>query len=959
MQDPLKVLQAFVEYATKLREDENGEAQVFCEHLFQAFGHSDLQSCGAVLEHRVRRGATSTGFADLVWKPRVLIEMKKRGEPLGKHQQQLANYWWELVPNRPKYALLCNFDEFWIFDFNEQTDEPVDKIRLTDLVGRRDAFNFLLPKEKPPLFGNDKVEVTKNAANKLAEVFKSLRRRNVEPERAQRFLLQCLVALFSEDAGLLPSGLFMELLDECGKGASSYDLIGGLFRQMNSTERAKGGKFREVPYFDGGLFSEIRPVDLNTGDIWQLSQAAEENWASVQPAIFGVLFQDSTEDKERHTMGAHYTCERDILKVVRPSIIEPLNRQLEEADSLKALLDLRKRLASLRVLDPACGSGNFLYVAYREMRRLETAILDRIFTEFRGKAGSSVATRSVISTRQFFGIDKLPFAVELAKVTLTLARELALKESRDHLVAMQEDLPGMEEPALPLENLDQNILAADALFDPWPKADVIVGNPPFQSKNKAQREFGRAYLNGVRSRYPLVPGRADYCVYWFHRAHNELRPGGRAGLVGTNTIRQNYSRQGALDYIVANGGTIIEAVSTQVWSGDAAVHVSIVNWVKGEFNGQRTLHTQIGDKVDSPEITAHPKLINSALSFRADLSSAERLDANRQAGVCYQGQTHGHEGFLLDRSEAERLIAAKPKLREALFPYLIGEELLAQPASEPARYVIDFHPRDVLEAARYEPVFGRVKSVVLPDRQKAAKKEGARNKEAQQAHAGARVNHHHQNFLRKWWMLSYPRTEMMRALRPLLRYAVCVRVTKRPVFEFVFSGIHPNDALMVFALEDDYSFGVLQSSHHWEWFKATCSTLEERFRYTSDTVFDTFPWPQIPSLKQVQAVVTAAAALRKLRRAVMERNHWCLRDLYRSLDQPGVNPLRDAHDHLDKAVREAYGMDSSEDVLEFLLALNAECAKSESKGKPIVGPGLPAVAAGRIEFITKDCVQLS
>ena len=208
-------------------------------------------------------------------------------------------------------------------------------------------------------------------------------------------------------------------------------------------------------------------------------------------------------------------------------------------------------------------------------------------------------------------------------------------------------------------------------------------------------------------------------------------------------------------------------------------------------------------------------------------------------------------------------------------------------------------------------------------------------------------------------MLSYPRAEMKRRVHQLSRYAACVRVTKRPVFEFISSDIRPNDALMVFALEDDYSFGVLQSSHHWEWFKATCSTLEERFRYTSDSVFDTFPWPQSPSLKQVQAVGTAAVALRKLRRTVMERNHWCLRDLYRSLDQPGVNPLRDVHDHLDKAVREAYGMDSSEDILEFLLALNAECAESESKGKAIVSPGLPAVAVGRIELITKDCTTKS
>ncbi len=297
MRDAIKDLQTFVEYASRLKGYEKGEAQLFCEHLFQAFGHRDLQSCGAELEHRVRGKGAGVGFADLVWKPRVVIEMKRGGENLEKHHRQLADYWWQLVPNRPKFAVLCNFREFWIYDFNEQTDEPLDKIALKDLLKRRDAFNFLLPEEKRSLFGNNKVEVTKSAADKLAQVFNALVRRRVERDRAQRFILQCLVAMFSEDAGLLPSGLFRELLDECERGGSAYDIIGGLFRQMNSTERAKGGRFKEVPYFNGGLFAVIDPVDLNRGDIRQLTQAADEDWYSVQPSIFGSLFQESIEKK--------------------------------------------------------------------------------------------------------------------------------------------------------------------------------------------------------------------------------------------------------------------------------------------------------------------------------------------------------------------------------------------------------------------------------------------------------------------------------------------------------------------------------------------------------------------------------------------------------------------------------------------------------------------------------------
>ncbi len=238
------------------------------------------------------------------------------------------------------------------------------------------------------------------------------------------------------------------------------------------------------------------------------------------------------------------------------------------------------------MLDPACGSGNFLYVAFRELKRLELALMARIHADFGRKAQRAVGTRSLVGTRQFYGLDKEEFAVELAKVTLMIAKELAIDESQAWMDGEQLDLPIEFDAALPLDNLDDNIKADDALFCKWPKADAIVGNPPFQSKNKMQGEYGPSYLNRLREAYPKVPGRADYCVYWFRRAHDELPAGGRAGLVGTNTIRQNYSREGGLDHIVRNGGTITEAVSSQVWSGDAVVHVSIANWIKGDQPGK-------------------------------------------------------------------------------------------------------------------------------------------------------------------------------------------------------------------------------------------------------------------------------------------------------------------------------------------------------------------------------------
>lgn len=518
-------------------------------------------------------------------------------------------------------------------------------------------------------------------------------------------------------------------------------------------------------------------------------------------------------------------------------------------------------------------------------------------------------------------------------------------------------MPLHRDQPLPLDNLDNNIIQADALFHDWPRADAIIGNPPFQSKNKMQQEYGSAYLNRLRARYPGVPGRADYCVYWFRRSHDELPPGGRAGLVGTNTIRQNYSREGGLDYIVKNGGTITEAVSTQVWSGSAAVHVSVVNWVKGDEPGVKQLFTQKGDKVDSPVEMVELPYINSSLSAGFDVSSAMPLAANSRAAVCYQGQTHGHEGFLLSPAQAAVMLRGSPANSEVIFPYMTADDLLTTKPPKAERYVIDFHPRDVIAAGKYHAPFQRVKETVLPTREEAAEEEEERNAAALADNPKAKVNTHHRNFLRKWWLLSYPREELISKIKGLPRYIVCGQVTKRPIFEFVSPEIRPNAALVVFTLPDDYSFGILQSDIHWAWFVARCSTLKGDYRYTSNTVFDTFPWPQSPTLSQARKVAAKAVSLRQLRSRLMAENDLSFRELYRSLDLPGQNPLKDAHEALDGAVRAAYGLREDGDPLPFLLDLNDKLAMSEASMQPVVGPGLPPVAHTPEEFISDDCVQ--
>ena len=963
-------LTEFVRFAQTLRGDEKSESQPFLDHFFRALGHDGVIEAGATFEFRVAKkpgspqlelikgnGATPRAkggkkFADLLWPDRVLIEMKSRGEKLENYYDQAFDYWTHIVPKRPPFVILCNFAEFWIYDFNTQLFDPVDRIALNELPENIASFNSLLPVWKPPIFSNNRVEVTRKAADEMATVFREIVARGEDRERAQRFILQLLVALVAEDIALLPDKMVTDILFECAeKGASPYDLIGGLFRQMAAEDPARGGRFQNVEYFNGGLFEVVDPIELKRVESYRLHETARYNdWSKVRPEIFGTLFQDSIDKKERHDYGGHFTSEFDSRKVVGPTIVRPWRERIDAAgknvgELRKALVDLRK----FRVLDPACGSGNFLFIAYREMKRLERDILLRL-----REVSKREPLESAISLHQFFGIDIIQFAVELAKVTLMLAKELELIEARK---LAETDQLLIEEKPLPLDNLDKNIISADALFIEWPKADAIIGNPPFQSKNKIQKELGADYIGSVRKIFPDVPGRADYCVYWLHKAYDQIPSGRYVGLVGTNTIRENYSREGGLDYIVANGGTITEAVSSQPWSGEANVHVSIINWTKGDVPGAKRLSLQVGNDPQGPVQSWLLDNINTSLSAETDVTKAARLRTNITSKGCFQGQTHGHEAFLLSEVEARQLIKADPRNADVIYPYLTIDELLSQNDRTPRRFVIDFGFRDVLEASSYKLVFERVRSEVLPQRQKAADEEQKRNEKALKKDPNARVNHHHANFLKKWWLPSWGRSEMLKPMKPLHRYISCGRVTKRSIFEFISTDIRPNDALMVFPFQDDYSFGILQSGIHWAWFTAKCSTLTERYGYTSDTVFDTFLWPQEPTREQIKAVAEAAVALRALRRDTMRKLNYSLRDLYRTLEQPGENPLREAHTQLDAAVRVAYGMSPDVDPIAFLLELNLACAAKEKAGEKITPPGLPLPSNEQQKFVSQDYIQ--
>ena len=927
----------FIEFVSKLKGDEKGEAQLFCDRLFRAFGHGGIIEADGALEARIKFSTGRTKFADCLWSPPgrsgVLIEMKRRSEKnLESHFPQARDYWVEMNPEvaigpgcqKPTYIILCNFDRFLIYKHLTL----VDDISIDNLQDRIGAFNFLLPKEKDPFFQHNVEEISQGAARTVGELFKYLIfEKNEKREDAQRFLLQCVLSLFSEDFGLLPNDYFSEIIRDCRLGQSSYDLIGGLFNQMANPKPAKAGRFKEIKYFNGGLFDTVEPLELDAHSLELLAKASEFNWKNVNPAIFGALFEGTMNSSERHAFGAHFTSESDVQKIINPTIVRPWNKKIEKAKTLTELANLLDEIASFKVLDPACGCGNFLFVSYLALKDVEMKIIEKMESSF---ARSSLKNLNLgisrITTRQFFGIDVLPIAVEVAKTTMMLAKEISADRWNSRIGSLMGTLGLSYDEGLPLDRLDDCIYCTDALLNPWPDFDVIVGNPPYQSKNKLKNEMDDKYIDAVRKAYPDVPGRADFCVYWIYKAHSLMKPGQRAGLVGTNTIRQNYSRQGGLDFVVNNGGTITDAVSSQVWSGDAVVYVSIVNWIKGEDSSKKQLCNQLGDNVNDPFEYYELKVINSALSTNIDVTTAKDLVANSKSNACYQGQTHGHKGFLLSQTEFESI-----KSRKNIHPYMIGEDLLSN--GNPSRYVIDLNfAADVFEAQSNAELYDIIKRKVYPD----VKRKATEEKIKTGKDSGPRQNH-----FRKWWKYWRPREELIGHLASMERYIACSRVTKRPIFEFISSEIRPNDALQVFPLADDYSFGILQSEIHWNWFKARCSTLKGDWRYTSNTVFDSFPWPQSPTKEQVKKVSDSAAALRIARNSTMARYGWGLRELYKAMEDSEENPVTSCQADLDSAVLEAYGFKKKDNPLEKLLSLNYELHEKEQDEIYVRGPGLP------------------
>ena len=339
--------------------------------------------------------------------------------------------------------------------------------------------------------------------------------------------------------------------------------------------------------------------------------------------------------------------------------------------------------------------------------------------------------------------------------------------------------------------------------------------------------------------------------------------------------------------------------------------------------------------------------INSALSDQTDVSGASPLLCNTKPQRCFNGQMLGHQAFLLTAEQREEIIKRDSLSAQIIHPYLNGMEVLTLGGAG-QRFVLDFEQMDQLNAAAYSGAFSWVQEHVLPDRQK--------NAEAGKD-ADGKLRPHHKAFLSRWWQLGFGRPEMLSVIKPLPRYLACAYVTKRPVFLFISRQFRPSNLIQVFGFDDDYSFGILQSHTHWLWFVTKCGKLKSDFRYSAESVFETFPWPQSPDAKSVAAVAAAGRQVRRIRAEALPKLKGGLRALYRMLELPGANPLKDAHAALDAAVLAAYGFQPRADLLAQLLALNQQVAATITAGKPVTAPGLPLGLPSPDSFITEDCIK--
>jgi hypothetical protein len=966
---PTMTPQAFVAKWKRASLPERSAYQQHFLDLCDLFGQekpADADPDGAwyTFERGTQKTDGGKGWAD-VWKRGWFAweyKRKDKYKDLQEAYRQLRQYREDL--ENPPLLIVSDFTHNEIHTNFTGTPKQVYRVDLEEITQpeRLDVLRkvFTNPASLNP--GLTTEDVTEEVAGRFAQLADGLRRRNIPMQQAAHFLMKVMFCMFAEDIDLLPEGLFTRILTSCrGKPGRLASKLRELFEKM-----AKGGDFGAdtILYFNGGLFADADVVELTPEEIGELIEVNKCDWSSIEPSIFGTLLERTIDPDKRAQVGLHYTSKKDIETLLEPVLMAPLRQEWREVKGCcekvwvgiqegvkgrtwsnrrkdckerrefdRLLLDFVQRLSEANVLDPACGSGNFLYVAINQLLALEKEVI-----AYAASHGTPVLPH--VSPTQLAGMERNEYAQELAQVVIWIG----------HLQWKQQN--GFDPPRDPVLAPVESIRHLDAILDlsdpdnprepEWAEAEFIVGNPPFLGGKLLRTHLGDTYVDGLfRVWGERVRPEADVCCYWFEKARAMIEAGKtrRAGLLATQGIRGGASRETLAR--IKQTGDIFFAVSDRDWILDGAnVHISMVGFDDGT-EARRTL--------DGRAVTT----INPNLTATADITQARRLSAN--LNLSFMGDTKGGPFDIPFPKALELLhtpnVGGKPS-SDAVLPWCNGLDVTRRNRD---MWIIDFGVgRSEAEASRFDSVFQYLKS------------------HAEKARGESR------SAIKQWWLHERPRVDMRNTLKPLDRFLVTPAVAKHRLFVWMASPTLPDHQLIVIARSDDYFLGVLHSRPHEVWGLRLGTRLETRPRYTPTTCFETFPFPQ-PTDGQRTVIAEAAQELDRLRSNWLNPAEWIREEVLEfpgSADGPwghyiqnadlrGVGTVRfprlvpknedcarklaertltnlynqrpawlvNAHRELDEAVFAAYNWKptvTDEEILDGLLELNLEAAAKQA-----------------------------
>ncbi len=833
--------------------------------------------------------------------------------------------------------------------------------------------------------------VTRDIAERLAKVSKSLEERRGEDgrplharEAIAAFLMRCLFTMFAEDVELIPKDSFKGVLERCrGKPDLFPRLVGQLWEAMD-----KGGFAyaieAQVKRFNGYLFKDRTVLPLPQEAIGELAEAARANWREVEPAIFGTLLEQALDPTERRKLGAHYTPRAYVERLVIATVIEPLREEWDHVrataerlraggDPAGALAEVSKfhaRLCAVRVLDPACGTGNFLYVALELMKRLEGEVLEAL-ADLGGQETLGL-DRHTVDPHQFLGLEVNPHAAAIAELVVWIGflqwffrtqggqpAEPILRDFRT--IRAMDAVLAHDGRDLVTDAAGRPVSRRDAAGErvevyryrnprrpAWPEAEFIVGNPPFIGGSLIRGRLGDGYAEALWAAHPHINESADLVMYWWDRAAELLTRRGtplrRFGFVTTNSITQEFSRRVMAGRMKAKKPvSLLMAIPDHPWTratrDAAAVRIAMTVAAAGRHDGRLWIVEHEDDlETDTPSIIFLKNFgyINPDLTIGADITYSVRLESNNN--LCHDGvKLHG-TGFILTADEAIYVgLGRRTGLNDFVKEYRNGRDLMAVCRG---LLVMDFLGLEVEELrARFPEAYQHLYLTVR------------RAREIQFARSMTRDS---EEYYRRWWIFGKPRQELRPALSGLSRYIATTDTARHRVFQFLPASIICDDKVVIVASDDASVLGVLCSRLHVAWaFRAGgWLGVGNDSVYVKSKTFDPFPFPDAPEpLKaDIRAVAEELDAFRKARQA--EHPRLTLTQMYNVLeklragtaldendvrirDEGLVLILKELHDRLDALVFDAYGWPhdlSDEEIVARLVALNRERAKEEARG---------------------------